>query len=315
MAFGAVILLAFSLNFHTLIHTPNPASVINFKESSLGTWQWLYTFYNTHTFIFLGLSLVVHILLAIYINAIINREQFYKHKNTLPALCYVLYLGLFPDSFLFSIPLLSASILFISFILLMNLSKMQYPRRTILNIGIAIGISILIYFPSLFFIIAFLLTILILRAIVLEEIIALLIGMCIPVLFFIGLQYSFGSTERSCFAWKSLIILPTKGLQKSSVIEISILLISLLYAYMLVQKPANYPIQLKKKWTALSIYAFVAVLVGLLSTYVFANTWIIALIPFSIILSMCFFHKQEIYNNFTFYLLLLLILIKQWVFK
>jgi hypothetical protein len=97
----------------------------------------------------------------------------------------------------------------------------------------------------------------------------------------------------------------------SSVVSISLFLYG---AFLINQTGEQNSMAVRKKWNALFFYSLFALFVGLFSPIFPSYTWIVTITPFSILLSQAFQHKQEKFNNFTFFIFIIILLFTQWIF-
>jgi hypothetical protein len=308
-----LVILGFVLNLKLIIYPPNVEQLLHFHETSFGALGNLKSFYFHYPSLYSFLSVVVLLIFSFVFNYIINREQFYKFKSYLPALALILFTSYFPINVVFSTIHIASALLFISIHNILNLTRTNAPRRSLYNIGIMLAIASYYYFPIVLFVPVCFLIIFLVRSLVLQEIVALLLGFITIIFLFYNIQYIFNNATPSVLHITKGIYLPVKGLKNiHTIIGVLITMYAICTSFILIQRPANYPIQIKKKWTAVSVYMIIAILVGMLSAFFIGISWIVAILPISIILSMCFQHRIEKYNNFTLSILIILILTVQW---
>ena len=83
--------------------------------------------------------------------------------------------------------------------------------------------------------------------------------------------------------------------------------------YLVNQAGIKNAISVRKKWNGVVLYLFFACVIGIFSNVFPGVPWILTMAPISIILSQTFLNNKEKYNTFTFYFLIIVVILVQWV--
>ncbi len=91
------------------------------------------------------------ILQALYFNYIANERQYFKERNFIPGLVYIVFLNLAPDFNTLSPALMATTFLLLSFGTLTAQIQREKNTENVFEIGFYLGIATLFYLPSLVF--------------------------------------------------------------------------------------------------------------------------------------------------------------------
>lgn len=297
-------------------HVTPPSLLDNFELGLVFKWSWLSNLHVNWPILSNIIYFIVHVSFSFYLNYVINRERFFAKKSFLPALAYLLLSSWFPTTGVLSLAFVSNVCLFIAFSLVLQLYNLSKARGTCFSIGLWVGLACLAYFPAVLFVLLFVMLIFLLRPFVIQEILAYFIGL-ICVIYFAGAWFFLtGNLTKSLNQVYFHFALPL-NLQSpmatliSSVVSISLFLYG---AFLINQTGEQNSMAVRKKWNALFFYSLFALFVGLFSPIFPSYTWIVTITPFSILLSQAFQHKQEKFNNFTFFIFIIILLFTQWMF-
>jgi len=207
-----------------------------------------------------------------------------QRVNFLPATAYLVITSLIPEWNHFSAPLMVNTLVLLIFSGLFNISNQYSIKGTVFNIGVAIGISSFIFFPSVILFVWLIFALMVMRSIRLNEWFICLLGVTSPYYFYAA--YLFFSDS---WSWGHLfqpvnIALPAPG--KSLWLAIaSILLIVpfLIGGYYVQENLRKMLIQVRKNWSLMLIYLLFALFIPFLNnnnTEGFEN-WILIIVPFA----------------------------------
>lgn len=268
-------------------------------------------FYLQHPSVYVFFSICCLFAFALYLNYVANKEKLFPRKSFLPALSFLVFTSFLPVLHIFSVLFIANMLLFVAFAKTLELPNSAHPQRLCFDIGLYVSLASLFYFPSILLFFLFLALLLFFRPFKLQENIAYLLGIVTPIYFLLSILYLSDSK-----AVPFLHLTPPIASTHSG----KLLLISLVSMVLLVyglfltnQNGFKNPIIVRKKWNAVVLYLFFMMLIGVLSRTFPGLPWLLIFAPFSILLSQTFLHNKEKYNTFTFYFLILLILIVQWV--
>ena len=121
---------------------------------------------------------------SLLLNEIVNKNKLYPKPNHLTAMCYLLLTSLFSQWYVLS-PVMIVATLFI--LIIARLCKLQHvhdANKTFYNIGLMLGLCMLIYFPSIVFLLLIFIGLSITRAFRLPEWIIVILGVFTPIYLF-----------------------------------------------------------------------------------------------------------------------------------
>ncbi|HPI53240.1 MAG TPA: DUF6427 family protein, partial [Chitinophagaceae bacterium] len=303
VAFAGLLILHILLQLKGIMN-PVPVKWLDkFYHGFFFQWNGLERAYSSHPGVYMVVSAIMFFVFALYVNLVVNQERLYARKSYIPALSLILFSAFTPEMCLFSSVFVANVLIFIAFARTLMLYSHNKPRKACFDIGLLVGLASLFYFPAVLLVILFILMFAILRSIVLQEFVAFLVGV-------IGTWYFAAAYVFIRGDWKIVlqriyfhIHLPSKLIHPSVFIISSVVSILLLvYGMFLLNLhgPKN-PIAVRKKWNAVVFYAFFGLVIGLFSSIFPSLPWLLAVTPFSIILSQTFQHNREKINIFTFY--------------
>ena len=278
-----------------ILHPPKVETIEGFQEGFFFQWKGLYNFYIAHPSLYIGLSTILFIVFAVYFNFIINREKIFARKSFIPGFAIILYSSFLPSFSIFSTVFIANVFIFLAFANVLSAYNIYSPQKIFFNAGLFLGFATLFYFPSILLFILFILLILMIRSFKWQE--------------FLAYNYTKHLYFRMHF--------PTKIIATPIFITLSIItVIMLVYGLFLVNQFQNKNTTgVRKKWNCIGFYFVFASIVGLFSVRFPSLTWLMAVTPFSIILSQSLQNNKEKFNTFTFYFLLILLFSIQWIMQ
>jgi len=273
-------------------------------------------FFHLHPTLYVLISLLLQFAFAVYLNAVVNRQKLYPHKNYFTALSFILITSFLPVFNFLSVAFIANLFVLISFSSVLGLSNTALPRKACFNIGLLLAIAVFFYFPAILFVLLFILFIWLLRPFVLQELLAYLLGFATPFYFALALLYLNGNLKPALSQLQLHLRLPlrhsqTLPLAVFAIVGILYLLYSLSVSYKSSFKNAMI---VKKKWRFITAYLFFGLVAGSFSGIFPQTYFILALTPFSILLSQSFHNRNEKLNIFTLFFLIISALSVQWIF-
>lgn len=317
-AYIALLLVAFVCKIKYIL---NP-QLFKIESSSFdGLFFSMHRLHNMYTHMpsfYIFISICIQVTFALFLNSVVIRQKLFTHKNYFTALSFILITSFFPSFNFISAAFISNILLFIAFSFVLKLSTTSQPRKWCFNIGVLIALATFFYFPAIIFLLIFLLFTWLLRPFMLQELVACLLGFLTPVYFTWAVLYLNGNigTLPAIVANSVHLKIPLHLTNTLPVIIfISESLVLLIYSlYISNRNTLKNAIIVRKKWRIISAYLFFAVLCGILSSRFPDTYFIIALTPFSILLSQSFHNRKEKMNIFTFFFLIISVLCVQWIF-
>jgi hypothetical protein len=310
----ALVVFTLLLKARYIMFPPAVTELTDFHRAFCFSFSGLPDFYRRHPGLYVMFSVMILFFFSLYINRVVNRERLFQRKNYLVAFSFILITSFSPLLNVFSMPFVACVLLFMAFSKTMNLQHTHRPRGDCFDIGILSMSAALFYFPAILFFFLFLALLLLLRPFSLEENMAYLLGSLTPVYFLMALLYLLGywhSTDLLFFH----ISLPVHTIPRLQLLILTVLSFGLLvYGLFLINAAGiKNSIAVRKKWNAVVLYMIFAIIAGLFSAYFPGVPWILTMAPISIILSQTFLNNKEKYNTFTFYFLLAMVVVIQWL--
>lgn len=147
--------------------------------------------------VYVIIAFLLVFLQAYLLTIFINNNRLMNKANFLPGMAYILVTSLLPEFTMLSSPLIVSALFITLFIIIFSAHNQKITRGSIFNTGIIAGFTILIFTPSLFFLIWVYVALAILRPFKLNEWLILLLGVLTPYYFFTIILYLNDS-----FSWK-----------------------------------------------------------------------------------------------------------------
>ena len=226
------------------------------------------------------LAFALLFLQAILLTRFINTQRMMSKPNYFPGMAYMLITSLFPEWNYFSAPLMVNFILVLALSKLFKIYNQPHALAVVFNIGLALGISSFLFFPSVTFIIWILLALAVMRPFRLNEWIVCIIGVTTP--FYFYAVYLFLTDN---WNWSKLLPYLTFKLpviKQSAWLAGSVFLLAVPFlagGYYVQNSLRRMLIQVRKGWSLLLLYLLGALFIPFVnSTGTFEN-WIMAAIP------------------------------------
>jgi hypothetical protein len=229
--------------------------------------------------IFSFLSFVVTFSIALLLNYFFQQQKMASRPTDLPGMSYLLLSSFFPEWSYVSAAQLTSLLLIYLLFSLFRLYNQTEARRSLFNMGLAVGVSTFIFTPTLLLGIWLLLAILIMRPFRVKELLLTLLGIFTP-FYFYGVWLFI--TDR----WLTTQWMPAIGIHLP-VIQTSVwvagaaflLLVPLLIgAYSISDNSRKMLIQVRRGWTVLTFLLINAFLLPFVYTETLGG-WQLALIP------------------------------------
>lgn len=288
LVFGVLIKLPMFLHPQVVVSKEGGGVLYNallgFMESTGKSFPSLYSF----------LAFVLLFQQSIVLTRFMNNQRMLSHPTYFPGMAYLLITSLIPEWNLFSAPLIINSFLVFVLSVLFRIYNQENARGAIFNVGLALGISSFIFFPSITFIAWILLALMVMRPFRITEWLLCILGATTPFYFYavyliIAEQWSWGTF------WPYFSIsLP--NVKQSAWLAGSAFLLSLPFlagAFFIQNRLRRMLIQVRKGWSLLLIYILGAVFIPFVNNADTFENWVIAAIPFAA------FHAS-VYLNSTF---------------
>jgi hypothetical protein len=244
--------------------------------------RWLENIAGKSAVFFTCLAMLLQFLQALLFTRIINTHRLFSKDTYLPAMCFLLFTSLLDAWNVFSPALLVNTVMLWIFSSISDLYMRASARDVAFNMGFALGLCGLMYFPSVLFLALLLLSLLIMRAFRLAEWIIGLLGIFCP--FYLLATWLF-LTDRTGL----ILDLPVIGFHLPVITDYKVwgaLIANMLFfitGWLLLQRTfKKMLIQGRKIWATTVIYVLVAMLIPLFSGHFSPNYWVLAVLPISL---------------------------------
>jgi len=219
---------------------------------------------------------------ALLVNYLINEYRMTTRQTFLPGMAYLMITSFLPEWNFLSASLLTSTLIIWAFIKLFRLYNVDNASASIFNIGLIIGISSFLFFPSVFFGICILLGLLILRPFRLNELFLFLLGVVTPYYFYAVYLYL-----TNAFSVKKFV--PVIGLQVHEInatvwlaASTFLLIIPFLIGgYFIQTHLRKMLIQVRKNWSILLLYLLVALFIPFINNSNSFHNWVLLAAPFA----------------------------------
>lgn len=230
-------------------------------------------------------SIIAFLLLyaqALMINYLVNEYRMTNRQTFLPAMSFLLITSLLPDWSFMSAALVANTFIIIMYITLFRLYNVAASNAKIYNIGLLIGLTSFIFFPSLFLAISIIMGLMILRPFRLNEIFLLLMGALTPYYFYAVYLYL-----HNTFTWYNFfphVSITVPGLRHSLWLVASTVLLCipfLMGGYYIQTHLRKMLIQARKNWSILLLYLLLAFFIPFINSTQSFHTWVLTAVPFA----------------------------------
>jgi hypothetical protein len=219
---------------------------------------------------------------AIMVNHTINEHRLTNRQTFLPGMAYLMITSLVPQWSFLSSALISNTFIILIFISLFGMYNVAKANSRIFNLGLLLGITSFLFFPSIFLGISILLALMILRPFRLNELALFIMGVAAPYYFF-GV-YLFLTNK---FTWNALfphLNIQVPVLQKSLWLVGATLLLAvpfLMGGYYIQTHLRKMLIQARKSWSILLLYLLLAFFIPFVNNAETLDTWVLTAAPFA----------------------------------
>ena len=251
---------------------------------------------------------------SLLINFMVNDQRMTSKQSFLPAMSYLLITSMLPEWNYLSAPLMSSLLIMWAFIKLFNLYNAGAANGTIFNIGLILGISSFIYFPSLVFVLCLFLGLMILRPFRINELVLLLFGILTPYYFYA--VYLFLNDRLSLTNIFPTITIEIPVLRSTIWLAVAVVLLGvpfLMGGYYIQTHLNKMLIQARKNWSILLLFLLLSLFVPFVNNSVSLHNWVLTAAPFAAFHSCAYLYPQKrIIPALLFFLTVAFILFQQY---
>jgi hypothetical protein len=275
--------------------------------------KWIQRVFGSSPYLFTCLAILILLLQALLISNIVNHQRLFSKPTYLPAMSYILFTSMLEGWNVFSPALLVNLVMLWVFSSITLLYTRTSARDVVFNIGFALGICSLFYFPSVVFCLLLLLSLLIMRPFRLAEWIIAVLGLICPL-------YLLGTYLYLTDQWSLFTRIPRIGINLPVITNYKVwgALIGGVFffalGWLLLQRTLKKMlIQGRKIWSVLIVYVFVAMLVPFFNVHFSASYWLLAILPLSMFVANVYWSiRNNTIANIIFYVTLIYVIIMQY---
>ncbi|NTS42038.1 hypothetical protein HRG84_14110 [Flavisolibacter sp. BT320] len=219
---------------------------------------------------------------ALMVNYLMNAFRMMSKATYLPGMAYLLVTSLLPEWSFLSSPLVASTLIILTFIILFRLYNLQDGSGRIYNMGLLLGISSYIYFPSAAFMLCLLLGMMILKPFKLNEIVLFFLG-CLTPYYFYG-AYLFLTDNLSFDSFVPHVSVKVPEVKSTVWLAISTLFLTLPFlvgGFFVQGQLHKMLIQVRKNWSIMLLYLILAFFVPFINTYTSFSNWVLVAVPFA----------------------------------
>ncbi|HVI49483.1 MAG TPA: hypothetical protein VM802_31745 [Chitinophaga sp.] len=275
--------------------------------------KWLHGFVGDSPFFYTSIAVMIMFLQSLLFTRIINHHRLFPKPTYLPAMCFLLFTSMLQSWNTFSPALFVNLIMLWVFASITELYTRTSARDVVFNIGFALGVCGLFYFPSIIFCLLLLVSMLIMRAFRLAEWIIAIMGLICP-LYLTG-TYLFLTNQIAL-----LRRIPNIGFSLPLITDYKVwgamiaCVLFFVIGWLLLQRPLKKMlIQGRKIWAALIIFVLVAMLVPFFNTHFSPAYWVLAVLPVAMFAGNVFWSvTNETFANVIHFITLAYVIVMQY---
>ncbi|TDH23029.1 hypothetical protein EXU57_18390 [Segetibacter sp. 3557_3] len=268
----------------------------------------------------LFLILVYHTIVvvqALRLNYLFNDQRMFTRNNFITAMVYIMLTGLLPEWSNITPVLIINTLLIWLFVKLVRLYNHPNPKTLLFNTGLIIGLSVLLYHPSVLLVLVVIFALLVVRPFNLPELLVMVMGVLSPFYFFavyLFLNDEFPLFYRNLPRW-SLNLPAVENPRMLLVTAVLLLLMLGVGLFHWQGRTRRMLIHVRKNWGVLLVMLVVTLPLPFISIYEDLDGLMLWLIPASPFIAEGFLGpKKNTFPNAIFWTLLVLIGVNNWGF-
>lgn len=252
---------------------------------------------------------------ALRLNFLFSDHKMYSRPNYLAAMAYILLTGIFPEWSALTPALLDNILVIWLFAETVKLYNANNPKSLIFNIGLLIGVSVILYQPSALLILIAFFALLVVRPFVVTELFILMMSIITPFYFLFSWLYltdRFPSISRYIPNWQ--LNLPDTSPTPVFFITVGLILIILFIGLFYWQSESRrLLIHVRKNWIVLLVMLLIMLPIPFINERAGIDSLLLWAVPASPFIAKGFLApKRNVLPNIMFWSLLLLALVKNW---
>jgi hypothetical protein len=255
------------------------------------------------------------IIQALRINYLFNDHRMYSKNNFLAAMVYILLTGIFKEWSNLTPALIENFLVIWLFAKSIRLYNNPNPKTLLFNIGLLIGVGIILYHPSALLILVAFFALTVVRPFVITEWVVLLMGVLFPYYFLASYLYltdRLGTILRYIPDWG--LNIPHTTISPAFFVTVGLIVIILILGMVYSQQEGRrLLIQVRKNWVVLSVMLLVMLPIPFINEGAGIDSLLLWIVPASPYMAKAFLGpKKNTLPNLMFWSLLILALVKNW---
>lgn len=278
------------------------------KQRDSETYRYIVNFIEPAAIVLPSLFAILAFLLVFLqtylLTLFINNNRLMLKANFLPGMAYMLITSLLPEFNRFSSPLIVSTLFILLFIILFSAHNEKITRGSIFNAGLILGLSGLIFLPSLIFLLWVYIALGTLRPFKLNEWLLLLLGLLTPSYFLILFLYLTDSFSWSYFYNGFMMSLRPEKYTIWHAGALFLVLMPLLAGiYYIHAHSGRMLVHVRKAWNLFLIYAIIALAITFFNVGTGIENWVLILLPAAAIHGYGYFNSElKLYPRIAFWL-------------
>ncbi len=230
---------------------------------------------------------------AITFNTMVNDLRLMQKPNFLTAMGYLLITSLFAEWNTLSAPLIINSLLIWVWSRMSRLHNDHFPKTSLFNIGIAIGVASFFYFPSMAFAALIVFGLLVTRAFNLPEWMIALLGIITPYYFLLAFVFITNKWQGYHFPGVA-VSLPHFNESRWALAAIILVLFTCVTGMFFIQQNFRRQlVQARKSWNLIFLYLLIALFIPFINATHSFVYWIMCAVPISVIAATGFLYPSK----------------------
>ncbi len=265
--------------------------------------------------LFAVLAFLLLYIQALLLNEVVNKNKLYPKPNHLTAMCYLLLTSLFSYWYVLSSLMIVSTFLILIIARLCKLQHVQEANKIFYNIGLMLGLSILIYSPSIVFLLLIFFGLSITRAFRIPEWILVILGAFTPI-YLLGSAIFLISNNVKLLNPILGVSIPKIYFSIYEWIALAIIFITAITGFVFIQQNMRkLLVQSRKSWIIFYLFLLFALLLPFLNIDSELMYYFFSLIPLSVITASAFlFPERRWFPVFSHWSLFILAIIMGYYF-
>ncbi|MCU7548001.1 hypothetical protein OCK74_02695 [Chitinophagaceae bacterium LB-8] len=231
---------------------------------------------------------------ALMLNHYVNEYRMTTHQTFLPAMAYLLVTSLLPEWSYLSPQLVAATLIIWAFGKLFRLYNQQAAKGIVYNIGLIVGFSSFIFFPSAAFLLTLCLGMAILKPFRFNELVLMLIGALTPYYFYAVYLFLVDQLTPDRIIPNVTIGLPDMRMSASIIIVAILLFVPFFVGAAYIRGHLRRMlIQVRKNWTLLVLYLITAMAIPFINADNRLHNWLFMTAPFAAFHSSAYLYPKK----------------------